>query len=87
MTFQERQNYGLRGQAQEGGNVCILMADSCCCMAETNTTLKSNYLPIKNLKMLRDREDSIKRSVVAKGQVEVLGGAGEQEEHRDFLGQ
>ena len=24
---------------QEGGNVCILMADSRCCMAETNMTL------------------------------------------------
>ena len=37
--------------------------------------------------MLRDREDSKKRSVVAKAQVEVLGGAGEQEEHREFLEQ
>ena len=27
-----------------------LMADLCCCMAETNTTLKSSYLPIKNFK-------------------------------------
>ena len=26
-------------QVQEGGNVCILTADSCRCMAETNTTL------------------------------------------------
>ena len=26
------------------------MADLCCCMAETNTTLKSSYLPIKNFK-------------------------------------
>ena len=24
------------------------MADSCCCMAETNTTMLCNYLPIKN---------------------------------------
>ena len=35
---------------QEGRNTCILMVDSCCCMAETNTTLKSSYLPIKNFK-------------------------------------
>ena len=27
---------------------CILMADSSCCIAETNTTLWSNYPPIKN---------------------------------------
>ena len=26
-------------EAQEGGDVCILMTDSYCCTAETNTTL------------------------------------------------
>ena len=26
-------------EVQEGGDICILMADSHCCMAETNTTL------------------------------------------------
>ena len=26
-------------EAQEGGDTCIIMADPCCCMAETNTTL------------------------------------------------
>ena len=26
-------------KAQEGGDICIHIADSCCCMAETNTTL------------------------------------------------
>ena len=26
-------------EAQEGGDICIIMADSCCSMAETNTTL------------------------------------------------
>ena len=26
-------------EVQEGGDICRLMADSCCCMAETNTTL------------------------------------------------
>ena len=25
--------------AQEGGDIYILMVDLCCCMAETNTTL------------------------------------------------
>ena len=38
---------GGMGGREEGGNICILMADSCSCMAETNTTLQSNY-PIKN---------------------------------------
>ena len=35
-------------EAQEGGNKCIPIADSCCCMAETNTTLWGNYPPIKS---------------------------------------
>ena len=32
---------GRRGgrEVQEGGDICILMADSHCCMAETDTTL------------------------------------------------
>ena len=32
---------GLGGgrEAEEGGDMCIPMADSCCCMAETNTVL------------------------------------------------
>ena len=40
----------LRGgmEVQEGGDICVLTADSHFCMAETNTTLKSNYPAIKN---------------------------------------
>ena len=30
---------GGRREVQEGGNMCIPMADSCCCIAETNTVL------------------------------------------------
>ena len=30
-------------EAQEGEDIGILLADSQCCTAETNTTLKSNY--------------------------------------------
>ena len=37
-------------EAQEGGDVCIVKADSHCCMAETNTTLEGNYPPIKKKK-------------------------------------
>ena len=33
-------------EASEGGNICMHMADSCGCTAETNTTLQSNYLPV-----------------------------------------
>ena len=36
------------GAVQEGGNVCKHVADSRCCIAETNATLQSNYTPIKN---------------------------------------
>ena len=35
-------------EIQKGGDIGILMADSCCCMAEPNTTFKSNYPQIKN---------------------------------------
>ena len=38
---------GCGREAQKGGAVGILMADSHCCMAETNATLQSNYPPIK----------------------------------------
>lgn len=31
-----------------GGATCLLVPDSCCCAAETDTTLKSNYTPIHN---------------------------------------
>ena len=34
-------------EAQERGNICVHAANSCCCTAETNTTLRSNYTPIK----------------------------------------
>ena len=37
---------GCGREAQKGGAICILMADSHCCMAETNATLQSNYPPI-----------------------------------------
>ena len=30
---------GVEREVQEGGDICILMADSCCCVAETNRTL------------------------------------------------
>ena len=33
-------------ESQEGGDVGVLRDDSCC-RAETNTTLYSNYTPIK----------------------------------------
>ena len=34
-------------EAQQGGIMCIIVTDLHCCMAETNTTLKSNFFPIK----------------------------------------
>ena len=33
-------------EAQEGGDICILITDSRCYTAETNTALESNYTPI-----------------------------------------
>ena len=34
-------------RGQEGGDLCIDIADSLCCTAETNMTLLSNYPSIK----------------------------------------
>ena len=34
-------------EVQEGGDICILIADSLHCTAETNTILQSNYTPTK----------------------------------------
>ena len=34
-------------EVQEGGDICIPVADSWGRMAETNTRLQSNYSPIK----------------------------------------
>ena len=34
--------------AQDGGDTCIHIVDLLHCTAETNTTLESNYSPIKN---------------------------------------
>ena len=39
---------GDRRKIQEGGDICIPMADSCWCTAETNAIWQSNYPPIKN---------------------------------------
>ena len=38
---------GDASEVQQGGDTCILMADSHSCMADTNTILKSNYPSIK----------------------------------------
>ena len=35
-------------EVREGGDICILLDDSHHCTAETNSTLESNYLPIKS---------------------------------------
>ena len=46
-----RDRGGERRGGPEGGDICIIMADLHCCMAETNTTLKAILLQLKiNLK-------------------------------------
>ena len=57
-----RSGMGSRKEAQEGGTIYTLRADSCH-MAETNTTLYSNDSPIKkkkNLKWQQAHKDSAK---------------------------
>lgn len=36
-----------RRETEKGGDICVLTADSCCYTAESDTTLTSNYPPIK----------------------------------------
>ena len=43
------QDGGDWGEVQEGGDICIHIADSLHCTAETNTTLQSNCTPIKEI--------------------------------------
>ena len=47
-TLAKLEGMGEEKAAQEGGN--IITTDSCCCTAETNTTLQSNFPPIKKIK-------------------------------------
>ena len=44
----QRSRMGVEREAQEEGDVGIIMADLCCCTAETNTTSQSNFPSIKN---------------------------------------
>ena len=48
-------------EAQEGEDICLLIADSHCCTAEINTTLLSNYPQIKkkNKKKNKNRKPKI----------------------------
>ena len=41
-------------EAQEMGGTCIFIADSRCCMVETNITLQSNYPPTKKKFIIRN---------------------------------
>ena len=43
-------------EIQKRGDICIGVADSPYCIAETNTTLSSNYTPIKILKRKRGKK-------------------------------
>ena len=46
MTYRGRVGVSER-EAQEGEDLCTHRSDSRCCIAETNTTLLSNYTSIK----------------------------------------
>ena len=51
MTWKDGMGEGGR-EAQEGGDICLHIADSLCFTAETNTTLYSNYTPTENTSKL-----------------------------------
>ena len=54
----------LGGRITWQGGICILMADSCLCMAETITIFQSNFPPIKN-KNKNFKKSSASRQAVA----------------------
>ena len=39
-------------KSKKGGNICICIADSLCCIAEINTTMLNAYTPILFLSVL-----------------------------------
>ena len=43
---------GGREEVQKGGDIYVIMTDSRHYTAKTNTTLESNYAPIKKIKFL-----------------------------------
>ena len=45
-----------RREVQEGGDICIRIADSLRFTAETNTTLSGNYTPIKKNKKQKTKK-------------------------------
>ena len=34
-------------KVEEGGDICTIITELCCCLADTNTTLYSNFPPTK----------------------------------------
>ena len=53
MWWPREVGWGEGREVQERGDICIIMTDLCCCMAETNTTLESNFPPIKKEAKIR----------------------------------
>ena len=52
----QRGGIGGGEEAQEGGDRCIILAGLCCCAADTNKTLQSNFLPIKKLNKKKEKK-------------------------------
>ena len=48
-----------RGEAQEEGDMYIHIADSLSCKVETNTILKSSFIPIKKKKICSVNPDDL----------------------------
>ena len=51
-------------EVQEGGAICIPVADSCWCMAENNTTLSSIYPPIKKKKKKKLKQNNVSNGLM-----------------------
>ena len=56
------------GEVPEGGDICIHIADLCCCTAETNTALQSNYTPFFKKKYVSIKKPMVSSSILAEMQ-------------------
>ena len=52
-------------EAQQRGDVCIHVADSLCCTAETSMTLQSNYTSVKNKQKIKPQINKSEQPLAA----------------------
>ena len=84
--LEEWNGEGGKRVVQEGGDICVCMADSCCRMAETNTTMQSYCPPNKN-KFFKKLQGFVKGKEKKKDSLLLLQGTWVQSLGRDLRSQ